>query len=75
MVFTRIFPYRKNFDQRNVLIKNDFYRAVGRVTCLVFGHRLRFERVALEGGKIFRCERCGLMLWKTPDGWHDLGRD
>lgn len=46
-----------------------------RPICFLFGHRLRFVRRALEGGKIFRCERCGLVLWKTPDGWHDLGRD
>ena len=29
----------------------------------------------LDGGKIFECERCGMVLWKTPCcGWVDLGR-
>lgn len=44
------------------------------LSCFFFGHRFRFIRRALEGGKIFRCDRCGLVLWKTPGGWHELGR-
>ncbi|HRD65701.1 MAG TPA: hypothetical protein PKY50_06050 [Candidatus Competibacter sp.] len=48
---------------------------MNRLACFLFGHRLRFVRFALEGGKIFRCERCGMVLWKTPAGWYELGRD
>lgn len=48
---------------------------IHRLLCALFGHKLRFVRRALEGGKIFRCERCGVVLWKTADGWHNLDRD
>lgn len=30
-------------------------------------------RRRLEGGKVFRCQRCGRVLWRTSAGWHDLG--
>lgn len=46
---------------------------ISRLLCALFGHKLRFVRQALEGGKVFRCERCGRALWRAPDGWHDLG--
>lgn len=45
------------------------------IFCLFLGHRLHYQRNALEGGKLFRCERCGLWLWKTPEGWYPLGRE
>lgn len=48
-------------------------REIARLLCTLFGHKLRFVRRALEGGKVFRCERCGKTLWKTSSGWHDLG--
>jgi hypothetical protein len=44
------------------------------ILCFLFGHRLRFVLRALEGGKVFRCERCRLVLWKTPEGWRKLGK-
>jgi hypothetical protein len=58
-----------------ISLKAEWRIFIRRLTCFLLGHRLRFVRIALEGGKIFRCERCGRVLWKTPDGWHDLGRD
>ncbi|MCP5197318.1 MAG: hypothetical protein H6974_11105 [Gammaproteobacteria bacterium] len=54
-----------------VILKNIF----SYFHCLLFNHRLRFVRKASEGGKIYRCERCGVVLWKTPESWYDLGRD
>ncbi len=50
-------------------------KMLARLRCGLFGHKLRFEHQALEGGKIFRCKRCGLTLWKTASGWYSLGRD
>ena len=46
---------------------------LARLRCSVFGHKLRFVRDALEGGKIFRCKRCGQVLWRTSEGWYRLG--
>lgn len=48
---------------------------LARLQCFLFGHRLRYVRKALEGGRVFRCQRCGRWLWKTPEGWYALGRD
>ena len=48
---------------------------VFRIVCAFLGHKLRYIRPALEGGKVFQCQRCGRWFWRTTSGWYDLGRD